>query len=47
VVIPSLPGYGFSGKPTELGGPVRIARAWIVADERLGYTRLSLQVAIG
>ena len=40
VVIPSLPGYGFSGKPTELGWePVRIARAWIVLMKRLGYTR--------
>src|SRR5437773_3624681 len=40
VVIPSLPGYGFSGKPAELGWePVRIARAWIVLMKRLGYTR--------
>src|SRR5258705_2552801 len=40
LVIPSLPGYGFSGKPTELGWePVRIARAWIVLMKRLGYTR--------
>jgi pimeloyl-ACP methyl ester carboxylesterase len=40
VVIPSLPGYGFSGKPTELGWePVRIARAWIVLMKRLGYAR--------
>ena len=39
VVIPSLPGYGFSGKPAELGWePVRIARAWIVLMKRLGYT---------
>jgi pimeloyl-ACP methyl ester carboxylesterase len=39
VVIPSLPGHGFSGKPTELGWePVRIARAWIVLMKRLGYT---------
>lgn len=38
VVIPSLPGYGFSGKPTELGwDPVRIARAWITLMKRLGY----------
>ncbi|MEJ0091727.1 MAG: epoxide hydrolase family protein [Limisphaerales bacterium] len=38
VVIPSLPGYGFSGKPTELGwDPVRIARAWVVLMKRLGY----------
>jgi pimeloyl-ACP methyl ester carboxylesterase len=40
VVIPSLPGYGFSGKPTELGWePVRIARAWTALMNRLGYTR--------
>src|SRR5262249_14250602 len=39
VVIPSLPGYGFSGKPTEAGwGPERIARAWNVLMKRLGYT---------
>jgi len=41
-VIPSLPGYGFSGKPTELGwDPVRIARAWNVLMKRLGYTRFA------
>ncbi len=40
IVIPSLPGYGFSGKPTELGwDPVRIARAWLMLMKRLGYTR--------
>jgi pimeloyl-ACP methyl ester carboxylesterase len=40
VVIPSLPGYGFSGKPTELGWePVRIARAWTTLMDRLGYKR--------
>ena len=40
LVIPSLPGHGFSGKPTELGWePVRIARAWIVLMKRLGYTQ--------
>jgi len=40
VVIPSMPGYGFSGKPTELGwDPVRIARAWTVLMKRLGYTK--------
>jgi pimeloyl-ACP methyl ester carboxylesterase len=40
VVIPSLPGHGFSGKPSELGWePVRIARAWNVLMKRLGYTR--------
>ena len=42
VVIPSLPGYGFSGKPTELGwDPVRIARAWNTLMKRLGYTRFA------
>ena len=41
VVIPSLPGYGFSGKPAATGwDPQRIARAWIVLMKRLGYTRL-------
>lgn len=40
VVIPSLPGYGFSGKPTSPGwGPERIARAWIELMKRLGYTQ--------
>jgi pimeloyl-ACP methyl ester carboxylesterase len=40
VVIPSLPGYGFSGKPSGTGwDPARIARAWIVLMKRLGYTR--------
>ena len=44
VVIPSLPGYGFSGKPTETGwGPDRIARAWAMLMERLGYTRYAAQ----
>jgi len=39
VVIPSMPGYGFSGKPTSTGwGPERIARAWNVLMKRLGYT---------
>jgi pimeloyl-ACP methyl ester carboxylesterase len=39
VVIPSIPGYGFSGKPTTTGwGPERIARAWDVLMKRLGYT---------
>ena len=38
VVIPSMPGYGFSGKPTTTGwGPERIARAWDVLMKRLGY----------
>jgi pimeloyl-ACP methyl ester carboxylesterase len=40
VVIPSLPGYGFSAQPTEPGwGPERIGRAWDVLMKRLGYTR--------
>jgi pimeloyl-ACP methyl ester carboxylesterase len=44
VVIPSLPGYGFSGKPIETGwDPIRIARAWIVLMKRLGYTRYVAQ----
>jgi pimeloyl-ACP methyl ester carboxylesterase len=44
VVIPSMPGYGYSGKPRELGwGPVRIARAWDVLMKRLGYTRYVAQ----
>jgi pimeloyl-ACP methyl ester carboxylesterase len=44
VVIPSIPGYGFSGKPTTTGwDPVRVARAWIVLMKRLGYTRYVAQ----
>ena len=44
VVIPSLPGHGFSGKPTELGwDPIRIARAWIALMKRLGYSRYVAQ----
>jgi pimeloyl-ACP methyl ester carboxylesterase len=44
VVIPSLPGYGFSGKPTAPGwDPARIARAWTVLMKRLGYTRFVAQ----
>jgi pimeloyl-ACP methyl ester carboxylesterase len=40
LVIPSLPGHGFSGKPTETGwDPIRIAKAWAVLMERLGYDR--------
>jgi pimeloyl-ACP methyl ester carboxylesterase len=40
VVIPAIPGYSFSGKPTDLGwGPDRVARAWDVLMKRLGYTR--------
>ena len=44
IVIPSLPGHGFSGKPTTTGwDPIRIARAWIVLMQRLGYTRYVAQ----
>ena len=44
IVIPSLPGHGFSGKPTTLGwDPARVARAWIVLMKRLGYTRYVAQ----
>jgi pimeloyl-ACP methyl ester carboxylesterase len=44
VVIPSLPGHGFSGKPTEPGwDPPRIARAWTVLMRRLGYNRFVAQ----
>jgi len=44
VVIPSLPGYGFSGKPTLTGwDPDRIARAWAELMKRLGYTRYVAQ----
>jgi pimeloyl-ACP methyl ester carboxylesterase len=44
VVIPNMPGYGFSGKPTGTGwGPERIARAWVVLMQRLGYTKFVAQ----
>jgi pimeloyl-ACP methyl ester carboxylesterase len=44
VVIPSLPGYGFSGKPTSTGwDPSRTARAWVALMKRLGYTRFVAQ----
>ena len=44
VVIPSLPGFGFSSPPTERGwGPERIARAWDVLMKRLGYTHYVAQ----
>jgi pimeloyl-ACP methyl ester carboxylesterase len=44
LVIPSIPGYGFSGKPTTTGwGPPHIARAWVVLMKRLGYTRFVAQ----
>src|SRR5437588_8899994 len=39
LVLPSIPGYGFSGEPTELGwGPARIGQAWDELMPRLGYT---------
>ena len=44
LVIPSLPGHGFSAKPTTPGwDPVRIARAWVVLMKRLGYNRFVAQ----
>jgi pimeloyl-ACP methyl ester carboxylesterase len=44
VVIPSMPGYGFSGKPTTTGwDPARMARAWVVLMKRLGYTQFVAQ----
>ena len=44
LVIPSLPGHGFSAKPTATGwDPVRIARAWVLLMKRLGYTRFVAQ----
>lgn len=44
MVIPSIPGYGFSGKPTETGwDPARIARAWAELMKRLGYSRYVAQ----
>jgi pimeloyl-ACP methyl ester carboxylesterase len=44
LVIPSLPGHGFSAKPTSTGwDPARIARAWVVLMKRLGYTRFVAQ----
>jgi pimeloyl-ACP methyl ester carboxylesterase len=40
VVIPNMPGYGFSGKPTTTGwDPARIGRAWVTLMKRLGYTQ--------
>src|ERR1700716_2922716 len=43
-VLPSLPGYGFSDEPTELGwGPIRIGQAWAELMRRLGYTRYVAQ----
>jgi pimeloyl-ACP methyl ester carboxylesterase len=44
LVIPSLPGYGFSAKPTATGwDPARTARAWVVLMKRLGYSRFVAQ----
>ena len=44
LVIPSIPGYGFSGKPTTTGwGPARIARAWVALMKRLGYEKFVAQ----
>jgi pimeloyl-ACP methyl ester carboxylesterase len=44
LVLPSIPGYGFSGEPAELGwGPGRVARAWGELMSRLGYTRYVAQ----
>jgi pimeloyl-ACP methyl ester carboxylesterase len=44
LVLPSLPGYGFSGEPTEVGwDPGRVARAWAELMGRLGYTRYVAQ----
>jgi pimeloyl-ACP methyl ester carboxylesterase len=44
LIIPSMPGYGYSGKPSAAGwGPERIARAWDVLMKRLGYTRYVAQ----
>jgi pimeloyl-ACP methyl ester carboxylesterase len=48
IVIPSMPGYGFSGKPITTGwNPVRIAAAWDTLMKRLGYTRYVAQGATG
>jgi pimeloyl-ACP methyl ester carboxylesterase len=44
VVVPSMPGYGYSARPTAPGwGPVRIAKAWITLMRRLGYDRFVAQ----
>jgi pimeloyl-ACP methyl ester carboxylesterase len=44
VVVPSMPGYGFSGKPTSTGwGPERMARAWDILMKRLGYSHYVAQ----
>ena len=44
VVVPSIPGYGFSGRPATTGwNPPRIARAWVTLMKRLGYTKFVAQ----
>jgi pimeloyl-ACP methyl ester carboxylesterase len=44
LVIPSIPGYGYSGKPTTIGwDPAHIARAWVALMKRLGYTKFVAQ----
>src|SRR3984893_13064429 len=44
LVIPSIPGYGYSGKPTTTGwDPAHIARAWVALMKRLGYTKFVAQ----
>jgi pimeloyl-ACP methyl ester carboxylesterase len=44
VIVPSMPGYGFSGRPTHIGwGPDRIAQAWTELMKRLGYARYVAQ----
>ena len=44
LVIPSMPGYGYSGKPTTTGwDPAHIARAWVALMKRLGYTKFVAQ----
>jgi pimeloyl-ACP methyl ester carboxylesterase len=44
VVVPSLPGFGFSGRPTATGwGPERTARAWVVLMKRIGYSHFVAQ----
>jgi pimeloyl-ACP methyl ester carboxylesterase len=44
LVIPSLPGYGYSGKPTTAGwDPIRIAKAWVELMKRIGYKKFVAQ----
>ena len=48
MVVPSMPGYGFSGKPTTAGwGPEQIASAWAVLMKRLGYSKFVAKAGIG